>query len=246
VELRWPTVQTKHSDTMNNIPFQLPLPETPFYPPGMQHGLTMTPMSQTTVTGPMQPPYPLPSPNGLRDTWSHCFSFLFSHLSDTWALKALKHGENEPPGHGWSLFRDSAKVRFCCQNCGQGWTSMKGRATFWYRFDPSPCDGVSPSGLIAFKLYGQSCLRCGDHNIFETPMWYPEEVDKVTRNLYNRIGQTYYGWPCPEIQKDRRPGRPRTPHKPKLCQACSEGVCFTRRNTNKFTQPQQQQFQLTL
>ena len=39
------------------------------------------------------------------------------------------------------------------QQCGHGWTSMKGRVAFWF-------DLTFASGLLAFKLYGQTCEKC--------------------------------------------------------------------------------------
>lgn len=57
------------------------------------------------------------------------------------------------------------------QDCGHGWTSMKGRVAFWF-------DLFYFTGIVAFKLYGQKCDHCkGDR--YEQPMWYPEEVNKV-------------------------------------------------------------------
>ena len=69
------------------------------------------------------------------------------------------------------------------QTCGHGWTSMKGRVVFWYFLHLPFCEGY-----VQFKLYGQQCMRC-NNGIFEPAMWYPEEVNKVLCNLYNRIGQ---------------------------------------------------------
>lgn len=83
------------------------------------------------------------------------------------------------------MFRDSAKVRFNCQKCGHGWTSMKGRVVFWFWLDPisyQPVDCYGRafhSGLVFFKLYGQKCQKCMDEKRFEAAMWYPEEVQKV-------------------------------------------------------------------
>ena len=60
---------------------------------------------------------------------------------------------------------------------------MKGRVVFWYFLHLPFCEGY-----VQFKLYGQQCMRC-NNGIFEPAMWYPEEVNKVLCNLYNRIGQ---------------------------------------------------------
>lgn len=62
---------------------------------------------------------------------------------------------------------------------------MKGRVAFWF-------DLFYVYGIVAFKLYGQKCDRCKTDR-YEQPMWYPEEVTKVLINVYNRVGQVYYG-----------------------------------------------------
>ncbi|CAD5122785.1 unnamed protein product [Dimorphilus gyrociliatus] len=88
------------------------------------------------------------------------------------------------------MFRDSAKVRFNCQRCGHGWTSMKGRVVFWFWLDPNDyqpldCYGRAfHSGIVYFKLYGQKCQNCMDGKRFEAAMWYPEEVQKVRRPMF--------------------------------------------------------------
>lgn len=139
------------------------------------------------------------------------------------------------------MFIDSAKVRFCCDLCGHGWTSMKGRVVFWYelfelvgRDNSFDSNGTSddPSHLVgycAYKLFGQQCDVCKIENRFERPMWYPEEVTKALGNLYNKIGQVYFGFKMPAIDKQRRAGKPKTSHNSSLCQACHDGVCTDRK-----------------
>lgn len=141
------------------------------------------------------------------------------------------------------MFIDSAKVRFCCDTCGHGWTSMKGRVVFWYELfelvrpnDSSqrqtfshPNGGNYLIGYCAYKLFGQQCDVCKIENRFERPMWYPEEVTKVLNNLYNKIGQVYFGFKMPAIIKQRRAGKPKTSHNSSLCQACHDGVCTDRK-----------------
>ncbi|XP_022245281.1 receptor-transporting protein 4-like isoform X4 [Limulus polyphemus] len=109
------------------------------------------------------------------------------------------------------------------EKCGHGWTSMKGRVAFWFTLNPLTCEG-----LVVFKLFGQQCDRCNSER-YEHAMWYPEEVIKVLANVYNRIGQVYYGFYQPPIHRSRRPGKPRTPHNSNLCQACKNSVCTERR-----------------
>lgn len=131
------------------------------------------------------------------------------------------------------MFIDSAKVRFCCDNCGHGWTSMKGRVVFWYELFELVHEGENAGsdlvGYCAYKLFGQQCDMCKIENRFERPMWYPEEVTKVLNNLYNKIGQVYFGFRMPAIDKQRRSGKPKTSHNSSLCQACHDGVCTDRK-----------------
>jgi len=125
------------------------------------------------------------------------------------------------PVTNWNMHSDAAKVRFLCEVCGHGWTSMKGRVVFWYQLDARGC------GTVAFSLFGQKCQQCSrdgfDH--FTSAMWYQEEVVKVLYNVFNRVGQTYYGFQRPAYVKNRRPGKPRSQHASELCQACELGVC---------------------
>ena len=48
---------------------------------------------------------------------------------------------------------------------------------------------------------------------------------QVIGNVFNRIGQQYYGFFSPVVRIDRRVGKPRAQHNADLCQACSEGEC---------------------
>ncbi|CAM1323703.1 RTP4 (predicted) [Pycnogonum litorale] len=156
----------------------------------------------------------------MEQVWHGEFVKLFSqYFPNIWYLSPI----TQRPNGQWNYFMDSAKVRFCCDDCGHGWTSMKGRVVFWYFFN-----SASGEGIIKFKLYGQRCQKCNS-NRFESAMWYPEEVVKVLVNIYNKVGQIYYGFYQPPIHKARRPGKPRNPHNQELCQACQDGVCSERR-----------------
>ncbi|XP_076320407.1 receptor-transporting protein 3-like isoform X1 [Tachypleus tridentatus] len=157
---------------------------------------------------------------GMEQMWQVEFQRLFTqYLPHLWFLSVV---EERPPG-AWSVFVDSAKVRFCCEECGHGWTSMKGRVAFWFTLNL-----MVGEGFVLFKLFGQQCDRC-KLDRYEPAMWYPEEVIKVLANVYNRIGQVYYGFYQPPIHRSRRQGKPRTPHNSDLCQACKDGVCTERR-----------------
>ncbi|XP_023222079.1 receptor-transporting protein 3-like [Centruroides sculpturatus] len=154
---------------------------------------------------------------GMEQIWHMEFYQWFSQYPEVWHISCLR--ESDIPPRGWYKFVDSAKVRFCCESCGHGWTSMKGRVAFWFTFYNN-----MKQGFITFKLYGQICDKCNTGK-YETAMWYPEEVNKVLRNLYFKVGQKLYGVKQPPINRNRRPGKPRTPHNSNLCQACKDGVC---------------------
>lgn len=148
--------------------------------------------------------------------WHGEFNRLFAqYLPHVWCLEPTF----APPSDRWRTFKDSAKVRFSCQDCGHGWTSMKGRVVFWFELN-----FATNTGCVMFKLYGQQCQRCKTGK-FEHAMWYPEEVVKVIGNVYNRVGQIYYGFVRPPLRIDRRSGKPRNQHNAELCQACKEGLC---------------------
>jgi len=123
------------------------------------------------------------------------------------------------PNANFQVASDSAKVRFLCQECGHGWTSMKGRVIFWFNLN-----AYALEGFVFFKLFGQRCQKCNTER-FEHAMWYPEEVAKVLANIYNVVGETYYGFVRPPFFKERRKGKPRAQHPAELCQACQLGIC---------------------
>ncbi|XP_076452044.1 receptor-transporting protein 4-like isoform X2 [Babylonia areolata] len=148
--------------------------------------------------------------------WHGEFDRLFSqYYPQAWYLIPTFYA----PSDRWQVFKDSAKVRFSCNECGHGWTSMKGRVIFWFHLN-----FATNAGYVLFKLYGQQCQKCNNGK-FEHAMWYPEEVVKVVGNVYNRVGQCYYGFVRPPLRIDRRQGKPRNQHNAELCQACKEGLC---------------------
>ncbi|XP_054721025.1 receptor-transporting protein 3-like [Uloborus diversus] len=150
--------------------------------------------------------------------WQILFQKLFSRYSPhPWRLVSVP---SRPSGR-WLTFVDSAKVRFACDACGHGWTSMKGRVTFW-------CSFSSNSGVVCYRLYGQQCDNCQGES-YEPAMWYPEEIEKVLLNICNRVAHVFYGLAKPPIQLSRRPGKPKNPHNSLKCQACKDGVCAERR-----------------
>lgn len=98
---------------------------------------------------------------------------------------------------------------------------MKGRVTFW-------CRQLNDQGSIAFRLYGQQCVKCQDDG-YESALWYSEEIIRVLTNTCRRVAHVFYGFAKPSVHLNRRPGRPRTPHNSERCQACKDGVCTKRR-----------------
>jgi len=155
--------------------------------------------------------------DGMEFVWHGEFSRLFGRFCPPhiWYLSITSRA----PTQKWKYHGDNAKVRFCCQDCGNGWTSMKGRVTFWFNLNLA-----TNEGHVQFKLYGQQCKKCNSGK-FEYVMWYPEEVSKVMCNVFHKVGQTYYGFIQSPIRVDRRPGRPRNQHNSDLCQACHDGEC---------------------
>lgn len=46
----------------------------------------------------------------------------------------------------------------------------------------------SPLDSLRFKVYGQQCRRCDDDDFLD-PRWYREEVEKVLKNVHQKIGE---------------------------------------------------------
>ncbi|XP_063887459.1 receptor-transporting protein 3-like isoform X1 [Scylla paramamosain] len=161
---------------------------------------------------------------GLEEVWNQHFELLFRHLPHMWSF-----GPAETPPSDWHVFKDMAKVRFSCQRCAHGWTSMYGLVVFYYCWD-----AASNQGLVRFLLTGQKCNQC-DVEEFETPMWYPEEAQKVMTNLYHEVAGRIYKLQTPPLIKDRRHGRPRQQHNTTMCEACRQGLCKTTKTSPGLT-----------
>ncbi|CAF1217432.1 unnamed protein product [Adineta steineri] len=106
-----------------------------------------------------------------------------------------------------------AKVRFECDSCGHCWTSMRGQISFFY-----DCK----SHILYFKLFTQNCDRCND---VCTPLWYPEEVCRVMRNVFVIVNEHEYPNVTTSIKSNhyRRVGNPKGQHHG--CESCRDGVC---------------------
>jgi len=106
-----------------------------------------------------------------------------------------------------------AKVRFECNACEHCWTSMRGQISFFY-----DCQ----SHILYFKLFTQNCDRCGD---ICSPLWYPEEVCRVIKNVFVIVQQHEYSNLITPIKSNhyRRFGNPKGQHHG--CESCRDGVC---------------------
>lgn len=114
------------------------------------------------------------------------FEPFFQRFGHIWMLVPTLVPPEFPPKNQWYVHTDTAKVRFCCPDCNNRWSSMKGQITFWFRIDYS-CG----QGFVWFKLYGQQC-KCGDDTnsrVYEHAIWYSEEVLKVCLVLYKNWHQ---------------------------------------------------------
>lgn len=57
---------------------------------------------------------------------------------------------------------------------------MKGRIVFWFNLLPPNFN----TGIVTIKLFGQKCETC-KIEVYEQPMWYPEEVTKVIFQFFS-------------------------------------------------------------
>ena len=90
---------------------------------------------------------------------------------NAWFLSQLYKCEFDS---SWKFFDDVAKVRFYCQGCKDGWTSMYGSVTFYYKSYPN-----YSYGKIYYNISKQQCEKCPRKEFIE-PLWYPEEAQKVS------------------------------------------------------------------
>lgn len=133
--------------------------------------------------------------------------------SDQWILIPLNiEGSCKLPTD-CSCDVEIAKVRFECDSCGHCWTSMRGQISFF--FEPQ-------SHVLYFKLFNQHCDQCGHSS---TPLWYPEEVCRVMKNVFVMVNQQLYPELVTPIKANhyRRFGNPKGQHHG--CESCRDGVC---------------------
>ncbi|XP_071549174.1 uncharacterized protein [Panulirus ornatus] len=153
----------------------------------------------------------------VEEVWKMHMVLLFKNFRDEWVLNAV--GPGNKCGNNWNSFKDLAKVRFYCRSCRDGWTSMYGVVIFYYKLD-----FFHFFGQILYEIPGQKCRNCKP-KVFEVPLWYPEEAQKVITNLYYKIGAHCYNLTTPQFIRSRRQGQPLTYHNELLCQGCCHGVC---------------------
>jgi len=90
---------------------------------------------------------------------------------------------------------------------------MRGQVSFFY-----DCN----SHILYFKLFTQNCDRCG---VNSSPLWYPEEVCRVIKNVFVIVNQHLYPDLKTPIRSNhyRRNGNPKGQHHG--CESCRDGVC---------------------
>ncbi|GIY78494.1 zf-3CxxC domain-containing protein [Caerostris extrusa] len=158
---------------------------------------------------------------GMGDMWKREFHARFRNFAPhQWVILPVY----EKPNHGieWRNFTEAAKVRFNCKVCNHSWTSMQGKVAFWYALTENCV------GYVCLQLFSQRCRECLEAKRdapFQPALWYPEELERVLNNFYNEVGFRVYHFVPQPFQRDRRPGKPRTPHNSDLCQACDDNMC---------------------
>lgn len=133
--------------------------------------------------------------------------------SDHWVLMPLgTEGSCKLPTNALCDV-EIAKVRFECDACSHCWTSMRGQISFFYDYQ---------SHRLYFKLFTQNCDRCGE---ICAPLWYPEEVCRVMRNVFVKVNEHFYTDLTTPIKSNhyRRYGNPKGQHHG--CESCRDGVC---------------------
>ncbi|KAL7639777.1 UNVERIFIED_CONTAM: hypothetical protein RMT77_009187 [Armadillidium vulgare] len=153
----------------------------------------------------------------VEDLWLAHMKLLFRNFPHKWTLSAAHSSAQFD--QTYNSFKDLAKVRFYCQNCLDGWTSMFGVVVFFYSWNKE-----KSCGQIWYQVSGQKCGKCNP-DTFEMPLWYPEEAQKVITNLYYEIASRFYGLRTPQHIRTRRLGQPINQHNRSLCEGCTHGLC---------------------
>jgi len=176
------------------------------YPQVLTHSVTSDPLVVGNKAPPIGPPLTIKSsraststldsndeiPFNVDEIWKKEFSSIFGSqlMPDLWGLEKYGNGNctverpRDTDPVKWFGFEETAKVRYCCAHCGNGWTSMKGKVLFHFFLFPSWNDllihgqvpnQAAPScqlavksgksqqlvprkfGLIKFQVFGQQC-----------------------------------------------------------------------------------------
>ncbi|VDL60194.1 unnamed protein product [Hymenolepis diminuta] len=128
-------------------------------------------------------------------------------------------------------FKDEAKTRFMCLTTPiQEIKVPIGQMTDRNSHNQRLIVTLRPGANVLLELFPQACADCASHNDvrLSPPKWYPEEVDKVLRNLFVNIHRTFYKnvifWEQ-QFDRRRRPGHPTGRHDNTKCLACLSGMC---------------------
>ncbi|CDS41392.1 receptor transporting protein [Echinococcus multilocularis] len=214
---------------MDILALTAPSPQVPLQMPALPTPLTFPQATLQQIMSPV-PPHLLHAVNE-QQTQKNCFN----HLQVV-------------------CFKDEAKTRFMCSKCSKQWTSMKGAITFVVimshqttptmevvapqaamegaTWSSQGCVTLRPGANVLLELFPQACAECALHGEvrLSPPKWYPEEVDKVLRNLFVNIHRTFYKnvifWEQ-QFDRRRRPGHPTGRHDNTKCLACLNGMCVS-------------------
>ena len=79
----------------------------------------------------------------------------------------------------------SLKLKFCCDNCGNKWTTVKGVLDVEYFLDKQ-------SRKLRFnaKVYRQDCMKCGETCM---PDEYLDELERVAEAFSNKMFDILFG-----------------------------------------------------
>jgi len=172
-----------------------------------------------------------PMPYGMEQYWLTAFTWFFHSFWETdshlWTLQPV---DVTPDSSQWMWHSASysAKVRFQCQK-RHGWTSMKGRVSFWFRIRREQ-EEIKPEAV--FKYFGQKCNRCQSRpQVFVSPLWYHEEIENAMRYLSLEVANTYYGGKKEPTPRRLRRGHPQSHHDVTCCEACLQGFCSSSQRT---------------
>ncbi|XP_053316035.1 receptor-transporting protein 4-like [Spea bombifrons] len=151
--------------------------------------------------------------------WQRTFSRVVEEhgIPDDWSLFQDAELNKE---EGWLCYDQTTFGSFRCSNCRRFWHSAEISIMFllqqnrWNR-----------SGRVRMRIFRQQCSQC-EYPIMETPNIQIKNVERVVRNLANKICRTYYGAPTgTEDLKSIANVKADGPHDKENCEACQGGIC---------------------